>query len=547
MKFTILISVLIFSSVYAQTLVTAQESEYHDVIVIGAGMAGLATANNLNENDYDVIVLEARDRIGGRILNQSYDGYYLDLGASWIHGIEDNPINFLAEEYEVETKQFDNFISFALYDKDGNLLYLSEKEHFVYDEEEKDYVPICDGTIKENVRYCKIYELYLEFYEFYIDEKKNIISNNGEDISVEEAVKNFIQKKVEEGEELTEAELEELNFALVWWIEGDYGADTSKISLLSWEDMGYEMEGKEVIFPKGYRQIIDGLANGLDIRLEHVVTEVDYSGDVIHIKTSSGDFDAKYVINTLPLGVLQNNVVDFSPDLPPEKVASINNLGMGVLNKVYYVFDLVFWDDRDWIVQIPAEKGQWVYFANLNGVLEKPVLLAFNTATFGRQLETMNQDDIVKEGLSELEKIYRDKMPDPVFTITTKWGSDEFSFGSYSYTAVGSSNDDFYELSKQLDNKVFFAGEATEVNYPATVHGAYFSGMREVNKIQWLEGNMLSPKTQLDNWVLPTYVICKDGLELLITHDGESAACVTEKTKDALEKRGWGYENAYSQ
>ena len=541
MKLALIVAVVLLSSIYTQILV-AEESEYHDIIVIGAGMAGIAAANQLNENGYDVIVLEARDRIGGRILtDQSHGGYSLDLGASWIHGIEGNPMASLAEDYGVETKQFDDVVSFVLYDTDGNLVYLAEKDHFQYNEEEEEYEPICDDAINELEKYCEIFQRYMNFKAFYSGERENI-SDASEDVPLANALTRFIEQ-----EKLTDDQIDELHYALVWWTEGEYGADSSTISLLSFDEMGYEMDGVEVIFPKGYRQIIDGLADGLDIRLEHVVSEIDYSGSTVHIKTNKGDFEAKYVISTLPLGVLQNNVVDFLPDLSSEKLDIINNkkLDMGILNKVYYVFDEVFWDSRDWIVQIPTEKGHWVYFANLNGVLEKPVLLAFNSANFGRELETMTDEDIVKEGLDVLKKIYGDKIPEPVFTKVTKWGSDEFSFGSYSYTAVGSTNDDFYELSKSLDNKVFFAGEATEVNYPATVHGAYFSGMREANKIQWLEGNTLSPKAQLDNWILPTYVICKDGLELLITHGGESAACVTGKTKDILEKRGWGSVTLY--
>lgn len=515
LKLALIIAVFLLFSVYAQTLVTA-ESEYRDIIVIGAGMAGIAAANQLNENGYDVIVLEARDRIGGRILtDNSYEGYHLDVGASWIHGVDNNPIAMLAEKYGLETVPFDNEESYIIYDENGEKI--------------------------DEQRATSMWEILSKFEEFYKTERSNLAA--GEDISLQDAVDKFIQN-----ENLTAEELNDFYFSLVWTIEGDYAADTSDISLMSFENMGYKMEGHEVIFPQGYGQIIDGLSNGLDIRLEHVVTELDYSGDTIKIKTNKGDFDAKYVINTLPLGVLKNNKVIFSPDLPQEKINAISNLDMGLLNKVYFVFPDVFWDrEYQWIGHIDSQKGHWAYFANLYTVLEEPVILAFNTASFAHEIEEKSDVDIVNEGLSVLKTIYGDAVTEPLYTKVTKWASDEFSFGSYSSTGVDSSNDDFYELSKSLDNKVFFAGEATEVNYPATVHGAYFSGVREANKIQWLEGNMLTPKAQLDNWVLPTYVICKDDLELLIIHDGESAACVTGETKDILEKRGWGYTNIYAQ
>lgn len=120
MKLALIIAVFLLFAVYAQTLVTAEDSEYHEIIVIGAGMAGIAAANQLNENGYDVIVLEARDRTGGRILtDNSYEGYHLDVGASWIHGVDNNPIAMLAEKYGIETVPFDNEESYIIYDENG--------------------------------------------------------------------------------------------------------------------------------------------------------------------------------------------------------------------------------------------------------------------------------------------------------------------------------------------------------------------------------------------------------------------------------------------
>jgi len=157
----------------------------------------------------------------------------------------------------------------------------------------------------------------------------------------------------------------------------------------------------------------------------------------------------------------------------------------------------------------------------------------------------MEKKEIVTEGLVILKKLYGETIPEPTYTYVTKWDSDPFSFGSYSTTGVGSTNDDFFVLSKPI-KRLLFAGEATEVTYPATVHGAFFSGVREANRIHWMEGNYLSPKAQIDNWVLPEYVICKEGLELLISTDEESVACVNHYTKLNLLDRGWGYVTPYS-
>jgi len=517
LKLALIIAVFLLFVAYAQTLVTAEESEHHEIIVIGAGMAGIAAANQLNEYGFkDIVILEARDITGGRMLtDSSYENYRLDVGASWIHGTKDNPIAELAEEYGIETVPFDDEESAIFYDENG--------------------IPIDEKT-KNSMR-----ELYRQFEVFYDDYRDKILEQNAKDVSLNEAINEFTKDK-----ELTEQELNNFNFMVVWNIEGDYATDASKLSLLSFEEMGYKMDGREVVFPGGYTQIIDKLAEGLTIRFQHTVTEIDYTDEIIHVKTDKGNFDAKYVISTLPLGVLKKNSVTFSPALTQEKIDSINKLEMGILNKVYYVFpEPPFWDvDYNFIAHISNQKGHWAYFANLYGILEEPVLLAFNTADFGHQLEDMEKEEIVAEGLEVLKKLYGETIPEPKYTYVTKWDSEPFSYGSYSSTGVDSTNYDFFVLSKPI-KRLLFAGEATEVTYPATVHGAFFSGVREANRISWMEGNYLSPKAQIDNWVLPDYVLCKDGLELLISIDEESAACVNHSTKLNLLDRGWGFVTPY--
>src|SRR3989344_3858738 len=450
LKLALIIAVFLLFVAYAQTLVTS-ESEHHEIIVIGAGMAGIAAANQLNEYGFkDIVILEARDITGGRMLtDSSYENYRLDVGASWIHGTKDNPIAELAEEYGIETVPFDDEESAIFYDENG--------------------IPIDEKT-KNSMR-----ELYRQFEVFYDDYRDKILEQNAKDVSLNEAINEFTKDK-----ELTEQELNNFNFMVVWNIEGDYATDASKLSLLSFEEMGYKMDGREVVFPGGYTQIID-------------------------------------------------------------------KLEMGILNKVYYVFpEPPFWDvDYNFIAHISNQKGHWAYFANLYGILKEPVLLAFNTADFGHQLEDMEKEEIVADGLEVLKKLYGETIPEPKYTYVTKWDSEPFSYGSYSSTGVDSTNYDFFVLSKPI-KRLLFAGEATEVTYPATVHGAFFSGVREANRISWMEGNYLSPKAQIDNWVLPDYVLCKDGLELLISIDEESAACVNHSTKLNLLDRGWGFVTPYS-
>lgn len=540
--------IVLGSITLSSTFASAEENEC-DVIVIGAGMSGLAAAKHLQENECDVLVLEARDRVGGRMwTDRSWNDISLDLGASWIHGLGGhpsqepfgeplvNPITDLARDYGLPLFIFDDEESVVVYEHNGTKI------------DDADYID----------------SLYEEFKAFYLNEHKALLKNN-EDISLQKKVDEFVGK-------LTDEEYRQLNYTLVWNIEGEYGADASDLSLRAFPKMGYKMSGREAIFPRGYDQVVKRLADevGADkILLKHVVEKVDYSDEkIVTVTTNKEPFTAKYVISTLPLGVLQKDSVDFIPDLPPWKTKAINSLKMGVLSKAYFVFDEAFWDDVTWITYIPEQKGHWVYFANLQSLTGAPVLLAFNSGEYGLEIDKKwkegKSDEIVSEAMKILTTIYGkdgkiygkdgNVIKGPVYVNVTKWGADEYSWGSYSYTAVNSSNADYYTMSKPVDDRIFFAGEATEVNYPATVHGAFFSGMREANRILiQSSGEIPSPKEQMDNWVLPNYVICgtyEEGnetkeLKLIVSSDGSSAACVKPATKSALMDRGWGKENLY--
>jgi len=514
LKLALIIAVFLFSSVYSQSLVAAEGPEHHKIIVIGAGISGLGAAEKLKELGYDdVVILEARDRIGGRLWSdRSYgDSYALDIGASWIHGNLSNPITILAEKYGAEMTPFDNFDSAIIYD--GN-------------EEISDERSEAMETLYKD-----------DFKKFYLEQRKQIIAGNP-DKSVQKVVDDFIKEKG-----LQNDDLKDFLFMLVWELEGDYAGDASEISLLYFDYMGYKMKGREVVFLQGYDKIAKGLAEGLDIRNNTIVKEIDYNDNIIDIKTSNQDFTANYVISTMPLGVMKNKTaVTFLPNLPSEKRDAIDKLQMGVLNKVYFVFPEVFWDDEyDWIAQIPDEKGHWVYFANLHNLTGEPVLLAFNTGSYAREIDSESSDEIIiQQGMDVLQEIYDDSvLPRPLYANVTRWGSDDFAGGSYSFHGIGSTNADFYELSKPLEKKLFFAGEATEVRYPATVHGAYMSGIREALRVQAIDKQYLALQ-QIENGLLPEYVLCKEGLEVaLFAPDAKESICVKSSTKEKLIERGW--------
>ncbi|NEN94000.1 MAG: FAD-dependent oxidoreductase, partial [Okeania sp. SIO3H1] len=187
---------------------------------------------------------------------------------------------------------------------------------------------------------------------------------------------------------------------------------------------------------------------------------------------------------TVPLGVLQHERIEFIPGLPNQKTKAISTLGMGCLNKVYLRFPERFWsNDVQGFSSFGSRAGQWSSWLNMNYYQPEPILLAFNAGSFGRELEKLGDEEIIGEAMKVLKRIYGKDIPTPTGVQITRWASDPFAFGSYSSLRPGSNRSTIQALRKPLNQRVFFAGEATSLDYPSTVHGAYLSGIRAANEI----------------------------------------------------------------
>lgn len=109
--------------------------------------------------------------------------------------------------------------------------------------------------------------------------------------------------------------------------------------------------------------------------------------------------------------------------------------------------------------------------------------MTFAYADYARQTETMSDAQIIDEVMRHLKDIYGNNIPNPTNIVRTKWQNNPNSFGAYSYTAVGTEMQHFDDLAQEINNKLFFAGEHTHIDYFSTAHGAYLSGIREADKI----------------------------------------------------------------
>lgn len=410
-----------------------------DVIIIGAGVAGLSAGQELRGRGVErVLILEARDRIGGRIWSQESDiGTVVDLGASWIHGVRGNPISRLAKEHGIATLITDYDDVQAVDIEDEDVLYrLGEKfENYAYRFDERD-----------------IGSLYNQFVDkFQLDER--------------------LQRY--------------LRYYLNAYYEHESGADIEDLSAQSF-DVGEEFRGNDVIFPGGYGQIIEVLARGQDIRLNQAVTSIDYRGEGVIVTTKDNQqYVAQDIISTLPLGVLQSGSVTFTPALPEKKQRAIERLQMGLLDKVYIRFAEAFWSERvpQQLFGHVSQNGlEWSETLNVWAYTGEPALLMFNSGRFAKELEARSDAEIKSAVLSALEHMFG-QVPEPEQILITRWHADPWSHGSYSYLPAGESESEYAEMAKPVSKKLYFAGEASSRNYPATVHGAYLSGLRAAQEL----------------------------------------------------------------
>ncbi|MBX7224383.1 MAG: FAD-dependent oxidoreductase [Blastocatellia bacterium] len=419
-----------------------------DVLVLGAGMAGITAARTLQQAGKRVIVLEGRNRIGGRVnTDRRMKNLSLDLGASWIQGTENNPLTAIAAANNIKT---------IATDPDSMDAFFSDGKPFT----DRDWNRLERISNQMSRRIATAQEEYPE------------------DTTLQRAVDKILADL-----EISPADKLLANFALSAEIENEYAADASRLSLYFWDQDG-GFGGDDVIFPKGYGQIADFLAQGLDIRLEQIVNRVEYGSSGVKVVTDQGSFSAEQAVVTVPLGVLKKGVITFAPVLPATKQGAIKRLEMGILNKLYLRFPKVFWDPEVHAFGYVDEvKGRWNEWYNFQVYVNEPLLLAFATGIHAERIETMKDEAVVADAMTVLRKIYGSAIPNPTEWIVTRWGQDPFTFGSYSHVPPGARGKDYDLLAEPVGNRLFFAGEATNREHPATVHGAYLSGEREAKRI----------------------------------------------------------------
>lgn len=428
------------------------------VLVIGAGIAGLAAARELGRLGHPVTILEARDRVGGRIWTDA-DG--VDLGAHWIHGTDGNPITELVERLEIpysyvggDSSYTGGFDNLDLFGPDRQLTSQAAKNRTL---------ELADGVLHE------------------LEQRAEQARKQGHpDVSLAEALGRILASRGYSPED-ENAVRYHLNVVL----REDVAEDADRLSLKFWED-GYLVYGHgDSVLHRGYQSVVDALADGLDVRRNHVVTRIETGAGPVRVVTGQGDFCADKVLVTLPLGVLKAGAVVFDPPLPEAKRSAITRLGFGTLNKIALHFAEPFWPREQYAFGYlcrDTERHPTVVISMWKSH-GKPVLVMLLGGSLGRELETWSDEQVAGYGATVVQDLFGADAPAPEHISRTGWSADPYARGSYACIGVDASPKDIGVLAEPVGGGLYFAGEATNGYHWGCVHSAYESGLREAARI----------------------------------------------------------------
>ncbi|XP_028584734.2 peroxisomal N(1)-acetyl-spermine/spermidine oxidase [Podarcis muralis] len=485
------------------------------VLIVGAGLAGLGAAQRLlrrgGRHLGGVRVLEATGRAGGRIRSGKLLGKVIEIGAHWIHGpSKENPVFQLASEH-------------GLLDEAA----MSEENQQVEIGGHPLGPSACFSSRGQLLSPDILDSMGLLFFALLEEAREFVHAAKVPVPSVGEYLKEAIARKVREwsdDEETKRLKLAVLNlfFKLECCVSGTHSLDLVALGPFGEYTM---LPGLDCTFPNGYEGLIDCLMASLPkgtVQFDKPVKTVHWNSSCleeapagrtfgVQVECEDGEkFFADHVIVTVPLGFLkEHGETFFNPPLPSRKVAAVEKLGFGTNNKIFVEFEQPFWEPDCQVVEVawdgesplaePPADLEAIWYQKIAGfVVLHPaeryghILCGFIAGKEAEFMETLTDAEV----LSALTEVFRratgnPQLAPPRSVLRSKWYSEPYTKGSYSYVAVDSSGDDIDALAQPLhegtsDSKppqVLFAGEATHRTFYSTTHGALLSGWREADRL----------------------------------------------------------------
>ncbi|KAI3430663.1 hypothetical protein D9Q98_005255 [Chlorella vulgaris] len=437
------------------------------VVVIGAGCAGLAAARQLRAAGYRVAVVEGRQRPGGRVWTERLEGQgacaVADIGGSIITGIDGNPLAVLCKQMRLPLADIRS--DTPLFFSDG-----SPPDKDLDEEVEQLHNDILDtcthfkGTYETTGGDTSLGASMEALWDTHKRQLAAARTGGG----------------IPAARRLFDWHMANLEFA--------NSASVDSLSLRHWDqDDPNEMLGAHCFLPGGNGRWVQELCRGLPIFYGSPVEEVRHCASGVEVQTGEHCFQADAVVVTVPLGVLKrgDDALRFNPPLSLRKQAAIKRLGFGSMNKVILLFPAPFWGDQldmfGHVAEEGADRGEAFLFYSYTHISGGALLIALCSGEAAAKLEQRSAAEAAQRVMKVLRAIYERRgveVPAPLQVLTTRWGADPMAYGSYSSMPVGTQGGPDYDcLAESVGDRVFFGGEATTRKYPATMHGAFVSGL----------------------------------------------------------------------
>lgn len=407
-----------------------------DVVIIGAGSAGLSAARKLRKKGLSCIIVEAADRVGGRAWTESTTfGVPIDHGCSWISGSDKNPYTKIARDRGFTLVDHTDAET-HLFDLDGNPA--NDNDYDVYQKAEK-VIPRAIGKA----------------------------GKKGLDVAASTVIP-------------------DVRFGATvhsWMGSMDYGVNFDQVSTRDFWNTASSQPSKLV--REGLGSVVATLAEDLPISLNTPVTAIDWSGQGVSVETSKGTIKAAACLITVSTGVLAANKIRFTPDLPDWKQQAVHDIPMGLLMKVPMLFDgaRLGLTENNWVTyELPDEKaGEGCFFVAWPCGLD--LVYGNIGGRFGWELYAEGQAAVLDYAMQELVRLVgSDARKHFIKGLATDWADNPLTLGSYGAVRPGAAKARD-QLAEPLADRLFFAGEATHKWVPALVNGAYLSGRIAAKKM----------------------------------------------------------------
>ena len=425
------------------------------VVVVGAGIAGLTAASALTQAGVECVVLEARDRIGGRLHTVDLAGSPVDLGGSWIHMPIGNPMSTFARQIGVSCRPANPVPELAGFDcAEGRRLSAAEV------------------AASLSVQ-----------YQAFPDAVGSLRAELGPHASAAEGIEAFVTRAG-----LAPGPARRARQALHAIIEAE-SADLARRQSLRWmwNEIEYDGDYFGDVPDGGYRRLIDTMASGVDVRLGVDVAEVARSPDGVAVRAADGRAEeGSHVVVTVPLGVLKRGRPRFSPALPADRSAAIGRFGFGRYEKVALRFGEPFWRTAGLAHMLifprdPGAPAVWVIGQDAFG--GGPVLLFQIFHSAARRVLDAPEDETVRWARQLLTDVVGGPVPEPAAVAVTSWANDRWAGGAYTHIPPEAQPADADLLGEPIGGRLLFAGEHTQSARLAYADGAMTSGIREARRL----------------------------------------------------------------